>query len=131
MFEIVHEKLHHPSNHWICYSYVCGTQLKSGYVVADMLHATENYQVKSVSFNYFESITVKVILIVLGQLSNFHLLEVCLCRNRQFNIDDILAAIQNKSKQSTKTIHFFIVDFFIIGWFQKRLANWQHDFTFS
>ena len=55
MFEIVREKLHHPLNHWIRYSDGCGAQFKSGYVVADMLRATENYQVKSVSFNYFES----------------------------------------------------------------------------
>ena len=55
MFEIVCEKLHRPLNHWIRYSDGCGAQFKSGYVVADMLRATENYQVKSVSFNYFES----------------------------------------------------------------------------
>ena len=55
MFEIVCEKLHRPLNHWIRYSDGCGAQFKSGYVVADMLRATENYQVKSVSFNYIES----------------------------------------------------------------------------
>ena len=55
MFEIVREKLHCPLNHWIRYSDVCWAQFKSGYVVADMLRATENYQVKSVSFKYFES----------------------------------------------------------------------------
>ena len=55
IFEIVCEKLHRPLNHWIRYSDGCGAQFKSGYVVADMLRATENYQVKSVSFNYFES----------------------------------------------------------------------------
>ena len=55
IFEIVREKLQLPLNHWIHYSDGCGAQFKSEYVVADMLHASENYQVKSVSFNYFES----------------------------------------------------------------------------
>ena len=55
MFEIVHENLQHPLNYWIRYSDECGPQFKSGYVVADMLRATENYLVKNVSFNYFES----------------------------------------------------------------------------
>ena len=55
IFEIVCEKLHRPLNHWIRYIDGCGAQFKSEYVVADMLRATENYQVKSVSFKYFES----------------------------------------------------------------------------
>ena len=55
MFEIVHEKSQCPLNLWIRYSDGCGAQFKSGYIVADMLRATENYQVKSESFSYFES----------------------------------------------------------------------------
>ena len=104
MFEIIHEKLHRPLNHWICYSDGCGAQFKSGYVVADMLHATENYQVKSVSFNYFESHE--------GMLKS----QQAVC-----NINDILAVIQNESKQSTTKFDFFVVE--KVGWFQKRLAN--------
>ena len=86
MFEIIHEKLHRPLNHWIRYSDGCGAQFKSEYVVADMLHATENYQVKSVSFNYFESVILKAVLIVLDQLANVHLLEVCSSHSIQFVI---------------------------------------------
>ena len=37
------------------------------------------------------------------------------------NIDDILAVIQNESKQFTKKFDFFIVE--KVRWFQKRLAN--------
>ena len=37
------------------------------------------------------------------------------------NIDDILAVIQNESKQSTKKFDFFIVE--KVGWFHKRFAN--------
>ena len=37
------------------------------------------------------------------------------------NTDDILAVIQNESKEYTKKFDFFIVE--KVGWFQKKLAN--------
>ena len=46
-------------------------------VVAHMLHATENYLVKVYHSIILNSMRVKAVLIVLGQLSNIHLLEVC------------------------------------------------------
>ena len=55
MFESIREKIHRPLNHWIHYSDGCEAHVKSVYVAAGMLRATENYQRKSVSFNYFES----------------------------------------------------------------------------
>ena len=51
MFEIFCETFQHPLNHWICYTDGCGAQCKSEYVIADMLHSSERYQVKSVSLN--------------------------------------------------------------------------------
>ena len=122
MFEIICEKLHHPLNHWIHYSDGRGTQFKSGYVVADMLHATENYQVKSVSFNYFESHEGKSCSDSIGSIVKC-LFTRGMLKSQQAvsNIDDILAVIQNESKQFTKKFDFFIVE--KVGWFQKRLAN--------
>ena len=55
MFEIFRENFQHPLNHRICYTDGCGAQCKSEYVIADMLCSSERYQVKTVSFNYFES----------------------------------------------------------------------------
>ena len=94
MFEIICEKLHHPLNHWIHYSDGCGTQFKSGYVVADMLHATENYQVKSVSFNYFESQEGKSCSDGIGSIVKY-LFTRGMLKSQQAvcNIDDILAVI--------------------------------------
>ena len=72
-FEIICEKLQHPLNHQICYSYGCGTQLKSEYIVSHLLHESKNCQVKRASFNFSES-----------QESNVHLLEVYFSHNRQY-----------------------------------------------
>ena len=68
MFEIVHENLQHPLNYWIRYSDECGPQFKSGYVVADMLRATENYLVKMYHSIILNPMRVEAVLKVLSQL---------------------------------------------------------------
>ena len=94
MFEIVCEKLHRPLNHWIRYSDGCGAQFKSGYVVADMLRATENYQVKSVSFNYFEFHEGKNCSDSIGSIVKCSFTRGMLKSQQAVcNIDDILAVI--------------------------------------
>ena len=67
--------------------------------------------------NYFKSCSVSIGSVVKcsftrGMLKSQH--SVC-------NIYDILAVIQNESKQSTKKFDFFIVK--KVGWFQKRQAS--------
>ena len=89
-----------------------------------MLRATEHCQVKVYHSIILNPMRVKAVLIVLGQLSNVHLLEVCWSHNRQFVILMtywLLAVIQNESKQSTNKFDFFIVE--KVGLFQKILAN--------
>ena len=93
LFEIVREKLHRPLNHWIRYSDGCGAQFKSGYVVADMLRATENYQVKSVSFNYFEFHEGKSCSDSIGSIVRCSFTRSMLKSQQAVcNIDDTLAA---------------------------------------
>ena len=55
MFQIVCEHLKRPLTNWIRYNDGCGAQFKSGYVVSDMFHAPNIFDVKIVSFNFFES----------------------------------------------------------------------------
>ena len=50
---------------------MCVAQFKSGYVVADMLRATENYQIKIESFSYFESHEVKSCSDSIGSIVKF------------------------------------------------------------
>ena len=116
------KKLHRPLTHWIRYIDGCGSQFKSGYVVADMLRATENYQVKSVWFNYFEFHEGKICSDSIGSIANCSFTRGML-KSQQVvcNIDDILAVIQNESKQSTKKLWFFILE--KVRWFQKRLVH--------
>ena len=101
---------------------MCVAQFKSGYVVADMLRATENSQVKIESFSYFESHEGKSCSDSIGSIVKFSFTRGMLKSQQAVcNIDNILAVIQNESKQSTSKFDFFIVKKF--GWFQKRLAN--------
>ena len=120
------------TNHWIRYSDGCEGQSDSGCVVAYLLHTSESYQVKSASFNFFESHGVKKLL----WLYWINFLDQCsftrvILKSQQLvcNIDDLLAVIQNESKQSKKKFDFFIVE--KVGWFQKRSQNsrqyWKID----
>ena len=96
MFEIVHEKPHRPLNLWIGYSDECGAQFRSGYIVEDMLRATENYQVKSEPFSYFESHEGKSCSDGIGSIANCSFIkDILKLQQAVCNIDDILAVIQN------------------------------------
>ena len=80
-----------------------------------MLHATENYQVKSVSFNYFKSHEGKSCSDSIGSIVKCSFTRGMLKSQQAVcNIDDILAVIQNESKKSTKKFDFFIVE--KVGW---------------
>ena len=107
MFEIVREKLQYPLKHWIRYSYGCEAPFKSGYVVTDLLHGSESNQVKSASFNFFDSnegkscsdsiTSIVICLFTSGTLKS----QQAICY-----IDDILVVIQNVFQQSTKDLIF-------------------------
>ena len=76
-----------------------------------MLRATENYHVKSASFSYFESHEGKsysdsIRSIVKCSFSR----GILQSQQAVCNINDILAVIQNKPKQSTQIFDFFIVE---------------------
>ena len=112
---------------------MCGSQFKSGYVVADMLRATENYQVKSVSFIYFESHDGKCCSDSIGSIVKHSFTRGMLeSQHAVCNIDDMLAVIQNKSKQTTKKFHFYIVEKAGCNKLKVILQiRWHHGFTFS
>ena len=55
MFEIVKEKVNRKIKKWIRYSDGCGAQLKSGYVIADLLNVKDLFGLENINFNYFES----------------------------------------------------------------------------
>ena len=122
MFEIVREKLQYPLKHWIRYSYGCEAPFKSGYVVTDLLHGSESNQVKSASFNFFDSNE--------GKSCSDSITSIVIClftsgtlKSQQaiYYIDDILVVIQNVFQQSTKEFDFPMVE--KVGWFQKSLPN--------
>ena len=117
---------------------MCGTQFTSGHVVADMLRATENYQVKSVSFIYFESHDSKCCSDSIGSIVKHSFTRGMLeSQEAVCNFDDILAVIQNKSKQSTKKFHFCNSGkSWMVSEETSKLKvilqiRWHHGFTFS
>ena len=76
-----------------------------------MLRATENYQVKSASFSYFESHEGKSYADSIRSIVKCSFTRGILQSQQAVcNINDILAVIQNKPKQSTKKFDFFIVE---------------------
>ena len=77
---------------------------------------------QKVSFNYFESHEGKSCSDSIGSIVNSSFTKGMLTSQEVVcNIDDILAVVQNESKQSTKEFDFCIVD--KVGWFQKKLAH--------
>ena len=72
-----------------------------------MLRATENYQVKSVSFNYFEFHEGKSCSDSIGSIVKCSFTRGMLKSQQAVcNIDDILAVIQNESNNSPGSIIF-------------------------
>ena len=68
-------------------------------VVANMLSATENYQVKNVSFNYFESHEGKSCSDSIGLIVKYSFTRgMVKSQQAVCNIDDMPAFIQNESK---------------------------------
>ena len=98
-----------------------------------MLRATENYQVKSVSFIYFESHDGKCCSDIIGSIVKHSFTRGMLeSQHAVCNIDDMLAVIQNKSKQTTKKFHFYIVEKAGCNKLKVILQiRWHHGFTFS
>ena len=122
MFHIVRDKLQRPISNWARFTDGCGAQFKSGFTAADLFNALDILNLKSASFNFFESHEGKSISDSIGSIVKCAFVRGMMQNQEGVqNIDDILNLINTHVSSSTKKFEFFIVEKFLR--FQKRTAN--------
>ena len=126
MMEILREKLNRPLTNWVRYSDGCKGQFKSGYCVADLFKATEKFNIKNATFNFFESHEGKSTSDTIGSIVKCAFIRATFKSEQGItDIDDILGLINSEIKPSTKKFNFFIAEKF--GQFPKETSN-SHNF---
>ena len=120
--EILREKLNRPLRNWVRYSNGCKGQFKSGYCVADLFEATEKFNIKNATFNFFESHEGKSTSDTIGSIIKCAFIRATFKSEQGItDIDDILGLINSGIKPSTKKFDFFIAEKF--GRFPKKTSN--------